>query len=69
MQCNFESVNFGYCGKHFALDLEIFLGFKAKCLDFPQCPQIIDAQLYNNFISYQHALSNWNLEPLSASSH
>ena len=30
-----------YCGKskYFALDLRIFLGFKTKCLDFPQCPQ------------------------------
>ena len=53
---NFASVNFGHCGKskHFALDLGIslgaaplviFLGSKAKCLDFPQCPQITDAQL------------------------
>ncbi len=53
---NFASVNFGHCekSKHFALDLGIslgaaplgiFLGSKTKCLDFPQCPQITDAQL------------------------
>ena len=46
---NFASVNFRHCGKskHFVLDLRIslrtaplgiFLGYKAKCLDFPQCP-------------------------------
>ncbi len=61
---NFASVNFGPCGKskHFALDLGIslgaaplviFLGSKAKCLDFPQCPQITDAQLLtSNFFMF-----------------
>ena len=48
---NFASVNFGHCrkSKHVALDLPapllIFFGSKAKCSDFPQCPQITDAQL------------------------
>ena len=53
----FASVNFGHCGKSeilFALalgislgaaPLGIFLGSNAKCLDFPQCPQITDTQL------------------------
>ena len=36
---NFASVNFGHA------PLGIFLGSKTKCLDFPQCPQITDAQL------------------------
>ncbi len=56
---NFASVNFGHCGKskHFALDLRIslrtvplrmFLGSKAKPLDFPQCPQVTDVQQYKN---------------------
>ncbi len=37
---NFSAVNFEHCGKskHFALDLGIFLGSKAKCLDFLQWP-------------------------------
>ncbi len=55
---NFPSVNFGHYvkSKHFALDLGIsgmFLGSKAKCLDFPQSPQISDMQLLT---------SNWLTE-------
>ncbi len=44
---NFASVNFGQYGKtkYVVLDLWIFLGSKAKCLGFPQCPQITDMQL------------------------
>ena len=55
---NFASVKFGHCGKskqftlnlgiYWAVPLRILLGFTAKCLDFPQCPdcpQITYAQL------------------------
>ncbi len=43
---NFASVNFGHCGKskHFCFR-PWNSGSKAKCLYFPQCPQITHAQL------------------------
>ena len=48
---NFASVTFGHCekSKHFALEVGIFLCSKTKCLDFPQCPPIIEAHLTSKY--------------------